>query len=136
MNLKNILSQFSPSDYVQIAGIIISLICSLIAIFISVKTLKQNFLVFRGTRDEVDAAPGIDRCWYLAWDTGELFVGNSVGTKTKYGGNAKTMSKADIIDFVNEQFIPILQINNNTINEIKKESTGSRRQKLQKILGG
>lgn len=42
MNLKNILSQFSPSDYVQIAGIIISLICSLIAIFISVKTLKQN----------------------------------------------------------------------------------------------
>lgn len=87
------------------------------------KTVKQNFLVFRGTRDEVDAAPGIDRCWYLAWDTGELFVGNSVGTKTKYGGNAKTMSKADIIDFVNEQFIPILQINNDTINEIKKTTS-------------
>lgn len=87
------------------------------------KTVKQNFLVFRGTRDEVDAAPGIDRCWYLAWDTGELFVGNSVGTKTKYGGNAKTMSKADIIDFVNEQFIPILQINNNNINEIKKTTS-------------
>ena len=87
------------------------------------KTLKQNFLVFRGTREEVDAAPGIDRCWYLAWDTGELFVGNSVGTKTKYGGNAKTMSKADIIDFVNEQFKPILQINNDTINEIKKTTS-------------
>lgn len=32
----------TPSDYIQIAGIISSLICALIAIFISVKTLRQT----------------------------------------------------------------------------------------------
>ena len=67
-------------------------------------TVKQNFLVFRGTRKEVDNAEVIDRCWYLAWDTGELFVGNSVGSKTKYGGNNQSMSKTEIIDYIESQF--------------------------------
>ena len=67
-------------------------------------TVKQNFLVFRGTRKEVDNAEVIDRCWYLAWDTGELFVGNSIGSKTKYGGNSQTMSKTEIINYIESQF--------------------------------
>ena len=45
MNCKDFLLQLSPSDYIQIVGIIISLICALIAIFISLKTLKQNAIM-------------------------------------------------------------------------------------------
>lgn len=42
MDFENFVLQLSPSDLIQIAGIIVSLICSLIAIAISLKTLKQN----------------------------------------------------------------------------------------------
>lgn len=95
------------------------------------KTLKQNFLVFRGTRAEVDAATAIDRCIYLAWDTGELFVGNSVGTKTRYGGSVKTLSKSDIVQFINEMFLPqVAQLNSDTL-ELKAEF----QQTTDKVMG-
>ena len=68
------------------------------------KTVKQNQLVFRGTRKEVEAAPSIDRCWYLAWDTGEIFVGNNVGSKTPYGGKANSLSEIEIKKIINELF--------------------------------
>ena len=42
MDFENFVLQLSPSDLIQIAGIIVSLICSLIAIAISLKTLKTN----------------------------------------------------------------------------------------------
>lgn len=67
-------------------------------------TVKQNQLVFRGTRKEVDNAESIDRCWYLAWDTGELFVGNNLGTKTRYGGSNSTLSETDIKKLIENHF--------------------------------
>ena len=42
MNPLTFLSQLTASDYIEILGIIVSLICSIVAIVISIKTLKQN----------------------------------------------------------------------------------------------
>lgn len=41
--------------------------------------------VFRGTYKEVQAKETRDMTIYLAWDTQEIFIGNSLGTKVKYG---------------------------------------------------
>lgn len=87
------------------------------------KTVLQNQLVFRGTRAEVDSVEAIDRCWYLAYDTGELFVGNAVGSKTKYGGSNKTLSDVDLIKKIEELFqssyMEQLSINNSIINDMR-----------------
>lgn len=40
--MKNLLASLTPSDYVEIFGIAVAFFTSLVAIFISVKTLKQN----------------------------------------------------------------------------------------------
>ena len=44
--------------------------------------------VFRGTYKEVQAKETRDMTIYLAWDTQEIFIGNSLGTKVKYGSGA------------------------------------------------
>jgi hypothetical protein len=46
---------------------------------------------FRGTLAEVEAAETIDKMFYLATDTKEIFVGNAAGKKIQYsGGTYKT----------------------------------------------
>ena len=46
--------------------------------------MKRNFEIVRGTKEEIDEIPTKDMTIYLAWDTNELFVGNSNGVKTPY----------------------------------------------------
>ena len=86
-------------------------------------TVKQNFLVFRGTRKEVDNVESIDRCIYFAWDTGEIFVGNAFGSKTPYGGSNRSLSDHDIIQKIEEIFqksyMEQLSINNSNISSMK-----------------
>jgi hypothetical protein len=48
--------------------------------------IRKELKIFRGTYDEVKAVPTEDMTIYLAWDTGEIFVGNAIGNKTPYTG--------------------------------------------------
>ena len=49
-----------------------------------VQYMKRNFEIVRGTKEEIDGIPAKDMTIYLAWDTNEIFVGNSNGAKTPY----------------------------------------------------
>jgi len=85
------------------------------------KTTLENLLMFLGTREEVEHADSIDKCFYFAWDTGEIWLGNKHGSKTKYGGSRNTLSEVDIRKIVNsENRIAMSQVNN-TANEIANE---------------
>ncbi len=57
-----------------------------------VQYMKRNFEFVRGTREEIDEIPAKDMTVYLAWDTGEIFVGNSNGVKTPYGTDKNILS--------------------------------------------
>ena len=82
------------------------------------KTTMQNLLMFLGTRKEVDEASVVNRCFYFAWDTGEIFLGNNHNSKTKYGGSRKTLSETDIRKIVDSEMLPQLAINNETTKDI------------------
>ena len=47
----------------------------------------KDLHIFRGTRDECLAQKTEDMKIYLAWDTHEIFIGNGLGAKVKYGGS-------------------------------------------------
>lgn len=49
-----------------------------------VQYMKRNFEIVRGTLEEINEVPAKDMTIYLAWDTNEIFVGNSNGVKTPY----------------------------------------------------
>lgn len=48
---------------------------------------KRDLSIFRGTYKECMAQATEDMRIYLAWDTQEIFIGNKLGTKVKYGFN-------------------------------------------------
>ena len=57
-----------------------------------VQYMKRNFEFVRGTRQEIDEIPTKDMTVYLAWDTNEIFVGNSNGVKTPYNCEKKVIN--------------------------------------------
>ena len=60
-----------------------------------VEYMKRNFEIVRGTKKEIDEMPTKDMTMYLAWDTNQIFFGNSEGVKTPYNNEKK------IYDWVN-----------------------------------
>lgn len=61
------------------------------------QTIKKNLQVFRGTYAECMAQPTLDMCFYLAWDTHQIFVGNKSGYKIAFdGGKSKIMNAVDM----------------------------------------
>jgi hypothetical protein len=66
------------------------------------KHVRKELRIFRGTYAEIMATETIDMAIYLAWDTREIFVGNSLGVKVPYNGS-KGLSDRDIEDLITEQ---------------------------------
>jgi hypothetical protein len=82
------------------------------------KTLRKEFKIYRGTYAEVMAAPTEDMAMYLAWDTREIFVGNSLGVKVPYnGGESLTTNQVkklinDLTESELSQIRSLLTMNN------------------------
>lgn len=56
---------------------------------------KKDLSIFRGTYEEIKNLPTEDMRIYLSWDTQEIFVGNSIGTKVPYGVPKILFNKID-----------------------------------------
>lgn len=62
--------------------------------------IHDDLKIFMGTYSEIkeieDAKRVVNRKWYLAWDTGEIYIGNGMQKLIRFGGTANNLSKADI----------------------------------------
>lgn len=92
------------------------------------RTIKKNLDIFRGTYAECMAQPTIDMCFYLAWDTHQIFVGTRSGYKIAYdGGKSQIMNAIEnyLNDFrrdINEEIIKKVNTEiNQTAPEILKQ---------------
>lgn len=65
---------------------------------------KKDLQIFRGTYEEVMKQPTVNMKIYLAWDTQQLFVGNSRGIKTPYSGAYESVIKKYITDLRSEVY--------------------------------
>lgn len=69
-------------------------------------SIQDDLKVFIGKRSEISYMEShkqiINRKWYLAWDTGEFFVGNQLGKLNRYGGAGTALSKAEIEQIVKD----------------------------------
>ena len=70
---------------------------------------KKDLSIFRGTYEEIKNLPTEDMRIYLSWDTQEIFIGNSIGTKVPYGVPKILFNKIDrdlknIEDKLNEKY--------------------------------
>lgn len=67
-------------------------------------SIQDDLKVFIGKRSEISYMELhkqiVNRKWYLAWDTGEFFVGNQLGKLNRYGGAGTALSKTDIEEIV------------------------------------
>lgn len=84
------------------------------------KTVKQDLLMFIGTRREVDKAPAINKCFYFAWDSGDFFLGNAHGSKTQYGSKKDTLSKNEIEVIVQDMVTELVSDVSYELNENNK----------------
>ena len=81
-------------------------------------TTRQDLFIFRGTYRECMLEPTKDMHIYLAWDTGEIFIGNAKGYKVRYGANSaeieamvkkyETAIKADLKKEYQDKLLEIL----------------------------
>jgi hypothetical protein len=69
--------------------------------------IRKELKIFRGTIDEVKAVTTEDMTIYLAWDTGELFVGNALGAKTPYTGK-NNLSERQVIELIESTIEEVL----------------------------
>ena len=65
---------------------------------------NKDLQVFRGTYEEVMKQPTVNMKVYLAWDTQQIFVGNSHGIKTPYNGQYKAVIQNYITNLRSELY--------------------------------
>lgn len=56
---------------------------------------KKDLEIFRGTYNEVMAQETVNMKIYLAWDTQEIYIGNTVGQKIQYGVSKTIYRRVD-----------------------------------------
>lgn len=98
-------------------------------------TINDDLKIFMGKSSEIkeilDAKRVVNRKWYLAWDTGEIYIGNGVQKLIRFGGTANNLSKGDIEEIISNytkedlrvikvQLADVLKKYNETTYEINK----------------
>lgn len=85
-----------------------------------ITTTKADLRIFRGTYKECVAQEVINMKIYLAWDTGEIFVGNRAGVLVKYGGSQDLEKK------LNSLFSELKSEISNTVDKLVEDSINER----------
>lgn len=66
--------------------------------------IHDDLKIFMGTCNEIyeieQAGRVVNRKWYLAWDTGEIYIGNGKKKLIRFGGSANNLSQKDIEDII------------------------------------
>ena len=83
-------------------------------------SIQNDFKIFLGKKSEIVEilANGkvVDRKWYLAWDTGEIFIGNKLHKLMKFGGTNEDMSSDKVKELIEEN-------TKGNFNEIRRQMT-------------
>jgi hypothetical protein len=69
-------------------------------------SITDDLKVFFGRKNDIldiqKQSKVVNRKWYLAWDTGEFFIGGSTGKLYKFGGSNNDLSESDVKDIISQ----------------------------------
>ena len=81
-------------------------------------SIQNDFKIFLGKKSEIVEilANGrvVDKKWYLAWDTGEIFIGNKLHKLMKFGGSNEDLSADDVKSLIETE-------THGSFNKIRKQ---------------
>jgi hypothetical protein len=70
--------------------------------YMAMKLIRKELKIYRGTYAEIMDVETIDMAIYFAWDTREIFVGNSLGVKVPYNGG-ESLTTNQVKQLINDQ---------------------------------
>ena len=81
-------------------------------------SIQNDFKIFLGKKSEIVEilATGrvVDKKWYLAWDTGEIFIGNKLHKLMKFGGSNENITSDDVKNIIETE-------THGNFNELRKQ---------------